>query len=199
MSERALRGLAASAGVAAGRARLLDALQPDDARHRGGKAEAAAALAALDAESEELGAQAKRLRADGFAAESDILAASLLMALDPVLRREVEQLTETLTAASALRAAADRHAALLAALPDPLLASRATDVRELGRRAARKLASDAPPEPDDGTPSILVANDLGPADVAELRESEQAVVAIALAAEIGRASCRERGYIPGGG
>src|SRR6266566_3075002 len=112
MNERALRGLAESAG----------------------------ALAALDAESDELGDRAERLRADGFAAESDILAASRLMALDPLLRSEVEQLTEDLTAAAALRAAADRHAALLAALPDPLLASRATDVRELGRRAARKLA-----------------------------------------------------------
>jgi phosphoenolpyruvate-protein kinase (PTS system EI component) len=182
MSERVLRGLAASAGVAVGRARLLDSLQPDDAPHRGGKAEAAAALAALDAEADELGDQAERLRVDGFAAESDILAANRLMALDPLLRREVEQLTETLTAPGALRAAADRHAALLAGLPDPLLASRATDVRELGRRAARKLATDAAPEPDDGTPSILVARDLGPADVAEVRESEQAVVAIALAA-----------------
>jgi phosphoenolpyruvate-protein kinase (PTS system EI component) len=93
----------------------------------------------------------------------------------------VEQLTRELTAAAALRAAADRHAALLAALPDPLLASRATDVRELGRRAARKLAHEAEPEPN-GEPSILVAHDLGPADVAELRESKQAVVAIALAA-----------------
>jgi phosphoenolpyruvate-protein kinase (PTS system EI component) len=182
MKERALRGLAASAGVAVGRARLLDSLEPDDTPHRGGKAEAAAALVALDAESDELGDQAERLRADGFEAESDILAANRLMALDPSLRREVEQLTETRTAAAALRAAADRHAALLAALPDPLLASRATDVRELGRRAARKLASDAAPEPDDGTPSILIAHDLGPADVAELRESEQPVVAIALAA-----------------
>jgi phosphoenolpyruvate-protein kinase (PTS system EI component) len=181
MSELTLHGLAASAGVAVGDARQLEASQPDDLPHRGHTLEAEAALEALDREAADLQARAGRLRADGFALESEILGAGRLMALDPLLRAEVERLTAELTAAAALRAATDRHAALLAALPDPLLASRATDVRELGRRAARKLAPESLDEASDRA-AVLVAFDLGPADVAEVRESEQPVIAIALAA-----------------
>ena len=181
MSEQALRGLAASPGVAVGRAHQLEALQADDLPHRGHETEANAALAALDAEADALLARAERLRDDGLEDESEILTAGRLMALDPLLRGELQRLTEHLTAAGALRAATDRHAALLAALPDPLLASRATDVRELGRRAARKLAPETALAPH-AEPSVLIALDLGPADVAEVRESEQRIVAIALAA-----------------
>jgi phosphoenolpyruvate-protein kinase (PTS system EI component) len=182
MTERALHGLAASAGVAVGRVRFLEAPAPSESPHRGPDAEWAAALAALDAEADELAARADRLRADGLAAEADILDANGLMALDPLLRDEVQRLTQQLTAAEALRAAADRQATLLAALPDPVLAARATDVRELGRRAARKLTGASPAGAFDRRPSVLVARDLGPADVAELREADQAIVGIALAA-----------------
>ena len=123
MSEQALRGLAASPGVAVGRAHQLEALQADDLPHRGHETEANAALAALDAEADALLARAERLRDDGLEDESEILTAGRLMALDPLLRGELQRLTEHLTAAGALRVATDRHAALLAALPDPLLAS----------------------------------------------------------------------------
>jgi phosphoenolpyruvate-protein kinase (PTS system EI component) len=53
-------------------------------------------------------------------------------------------------------------------------------VRELGRRAARALRGSAARR-SVAEPSILVAVDLGPADVAELREEEVPVIAIALA------------------
>jgi len=179
VSERALQGLAASPGVAAGAVWRFDASEAPDQPHRGHGAERAAALSALDAEAAELGAQAERLRADGFAEEAEILVANQLMALDPMLRDEVAALTAELTAPAALRAAAARHADLLAALDDPLLAARATDVRELGRRAARDLAGGVAAPPAAG-PTVVVASDLGPADVADLRTSETAVVAIAL-------------------
>jgi phosphoenolpyruvate-protein kinase (PTS system EI component) len=180
VTERALHGLAASPGVAAGDVWLLDASEAPDEPHRGHEVEAAAALAALDAEALELGAQAERLRADGLAEEAEILVANQLMALDPLLHDEVARLTTELTAGAALRTAAARHAELLAALDDPLLAARATDVRELGRRAARALAGGVATPPAAG-PTVVVASDLGPADVADLRTSEAAVVAIALA------------------
>ena len=179
MSERALQGLAASPGVAAGDVWLFDAGETPDAPHRGADAERAAALAALDDEAAELGAQAEALRAEGFSDEAEILVANQLMALDPMLRDEVSGLTTELTATAALRTAAARHAELLAALDDPLLAARATDVRELGRRAARALSGGGSAPPTSG-PVVVVASDLGPADVAELRTSEAAVVAIAL-------------------
>jgi phosphoenolpyruvate-protein kinase (PTS system EI component) len=180
VSERSLHGLAASPGVAAGDVWLFDASEAPDEPHRGHDAERAAALGALVAEAAELGAQAESLRAYGFADEAEILAANQLMALDPLLRDEVARLTAELTAPEALRAATARNADLLAALDDPLLAARATDVRELGRRAARSLAGGvaAPPR---GVPVVVVASDLGPADVADLRTSEEVVVAIALA------------------
>ena len=181
MTELVVRGLAASPGVAVGRVLLLEAPAKQSAPHRGAAVEAEAALDALDAVAAELGARAERLRADGLRAEAEILEANRLMALDPMLRAEVERHTAGETAAATLRAATERHAELLAALDDPMLAARATDVRELGRRAARRLSQNGAHASADG-PAILLAEDIGPADVAELRESEQSVVGLALAA-----------------
>jgi len=181
VTELVVRGLAASPGVAVGRVLLLEAPAKQSAPHRGAAVEAEAALDALDAVAAELGARAERLRADGLRAEAEILEANRLMALDPMLRAEVERHTAGETAAATLRAATERHAELLAALDDPMLAARATDVRELGRRAARRLSQNGAHASADG-PAILLAEDIGPADVAELRESEQSVVGLALAA-----------------
>jgi phosphoenolpyruvate-protein kinase (PTS system EI component) len=69
---------------------------------------------------------------------------------------------------------------LLATLDDPLLAARATDVRELGRRAARRLSRNGSRPVAEG-PFVLVAEDIGPADVVELRDLDGAIVAVALA------------------
>ena len=71
-------------------------------------------------------------------------------------------------AAAAIVAAADAQAALLAALPDELLAARAADVRSIGRRAAR-LAHGRRSSPSQAASGIVVAEDLGPADVADVQ------------------------------
>ena len=63
---------------------------------------------------------------------------------------------------------------MLAALADEMLAARADDVRSLGRRAAR-LAAGSVPAIADGSDFVLVADDLGPADIAELDTGVQAV------------------------
>jgi phosphoenolpyruvate-protein kinase (PTS system EI component) len=179
MTAAELVGVAAAGGVAVGRALVLR--EPDaDATGEGGAASVTCAVAALDAAATELAASAERLRAEGLAAGAAILDTNALMAADPVLRDEVESLALELPAGAALRRAAERHAALLAALPDPLLAARAADVRELGRRAARLAAGTARTLSGDG-PAILIARDLGPADVADLRESSAAVSGLALA------------------
>lgn len=180
MSERELRGLAASPGVGVGRVMLLDAPSAEAGTHRGAAVEAQAALDALDALAAELAERAERLRADGLADEAGILDANSLIALDPLLRDETVRLCETEPAPSALRAAAEAQAATLASLPDPMLAARATDVRELGRRAARRLVPSAP-SVAAVEPSVVVADDIGPLDVAELRESAVPIVAVALA------------------
>jgi phosphoenolpyruvate-protein kinase (PTS system EI component) len=172
MSERELRGLAASGGVAIGRALVWH-----DAEPAPGEGDP---LAALDSVAAELTRGADRFRAAGLEDQAEILETNKLMAEDPTLRLEVERLAAELGPAAALRQATERHAEALAALPDPMLAARAADVRQLGARAVRILTGTAMPAPTEG--SILIARDLGPADVAELSLDEGRVLGIALAA-----------------
>ena len=101
------------------------------------------------------------------------------MAGDPALLHAVEKAIESggLGAAGAILHATDEYADLIAALGDETLAARADDVRSLGRRAARLTGERAAVSPPGGD-LILVARDLGPADVAELAP---ALAGIALA------------------
>jgi phosphoenolpyruvate-protein kinase (PTS system EI component) len=175
MTERGLRGVVVSPGVGVGPAFVPP--EPVAAPEGGGPE---AALAALARVAGELARTEERLAAQGLDAEAEILASNRLMAEDPSLVQEVEALASALPAAEALRAATERHAAALAALDDPLLSARAVDVRELGRRALRALsgggAADAPV-----SPSIVVARELGPAELLDLRLEEGLVLGIALA------------------
>jgi phosphoenolpyruvate-protein kinase (PTS system EI component) len=102
------------------------------------------------------------------------------MAEDPSLLADVAELAARLPAAAALRAATGRRADALASLEDPLLAARAADLRELGRRAVRALSGGSAAEPPPG-PAIVVARELGPAEIVDLRLEEGLVVGIALA------------------
>jgi phosphoenolpyruvate-protein kinase (PTS system EI component) len=175
MSERGFRGVVVSAGVGIGPAFVTP--EPVAAPVGGGPAAALAALARVAAE---LARSEARLAAQGLHAEAEILAANGLMAEDPSLLHEVEGLAAGLPAAEALRRATERHAAALASLNDPLLSARAADVRELGRRAIRALsggvAAAAPLRP-----SIVVARELGPAELLDLRLEEGLVLGVALA------------------
>jgi phosphoenolpyruvate-protein kinase (PTS system EI component) len=195
MAERVLVGVPASPGTAYGKVRRIDQDSEEDrsvldesARHDA----AARALTALDDSARELEGLAGRLRADGRNEEADILDAGMMMAEDPVLRAAVEAaiLSRGLSAPSAIRLEVESAAAQLDAIGDADLAARAADVRSLGRRAARLAsggaAATAPVASEGAATSargdgdaILVAADLGPADVAEL---DSDVRAIALAA-----------------
>ena len=183
MTERILEGLPAAPGLAVGRARLAHARVesreriPEPRRPQ----ELEWARAALAAAGEELEAVAARLDADARPDEAEIIRTGVLMAEDPSLSADLErEVLEGHAAAAALEAATARHADAIAALGDATLAARADDVRSLGRRAIR-LAQ--PGTADDaaapGADTVLVAAELGPADVAELADD---VVAIALAA-----------------
>jgi phosphoenolpyruvate-protein kinase (PTS system EI component) len=178
MAERVLAGTAASPGLALGAADPLQAppaqVAPAAPAFPGG--EAAAAAASLDAAARELEALSASLRARGLAEEAEVVATGALMAEDPTLRERVAALcAEGLSAAAAVVAATDEAAATLAAIPDELLAARADDVRSLGRRAARVLAGAEASRPVAG-PRVIVASDLGPADVAELGDDVAAIV-----------------------
>ncbi|HVG73946.1 MAG TPA: putative PEP-binding protein, partial [Thermoleophilaceae bacterium] len=173
MGERVLRGAPASPGLAAGRARILFPLSETSARAPVAEAElrgeARRAQAALREAAVEFERIAGGLRESGREQEAEIVETGALMAADPVLDAAVEAAIEErrLTAGEALLAATEEHALIIEALPDPVLAARADDVRSLGRRAAR-IAQGAGTDPGtNGSTFILVAEDLGPADVAE--------------------------------
>jgi phosphoenolpyruvate-protein kinase (PTS system EI component) len=207
MPERVLRGAPASPGIAAGAARVLDRPRgrvpgagagaarraavsdadraADDAERAAGESERAAREAvrvgdALRAASREIDALAGRLRADGRAAEADIVATGALMAADPALLADAEAGVRErgLSASDALLEAAELHAGAIGSVDDPALAARADDVRSLGRRAARLAAGGDPARAADEPEGdvVLVARDLGPADVGELGPEVRAIV-----------------------
>jgi phosphoenolpyruvate-protein phosphotransferase len=166
MSERKLLGLPAAGGVAVGRALVLRDVEVDE-KGSGGEAEHERALEALGRVAAELGETAERLRGEGRVEEAEILEANRLMAEDPSLVQEIRSLTRESSAVAAVLQATERHADVLEAIPDPMLAARAADVRRLGERAARLLVG-APALSTPLGPTIVVARDLGPADIAEL-------------------------------
>jgi phosphoenolpyruvate-protein kinase (PTS system EI component) len=176
MVQLELRGTSASPGVAIGAAwRRAEGVHGAAAavdRER----ERDSALAALAAAAAALSAIAADLEPE----QAEIVEAGVLMAQDPMLMRAVEDavMSDGLAAADAILRAAGESADAIAALGDGTLAARADDVRSLGRRAALLAAggaADAPP----GADLILLAHDLGPADVAELAP---ALAGLALAA-----------------
>jgi len=180
MAERVLRGAPASPGMAAGVARVLDA----PTRARGAvpaerrAAEVEVVHDALRAAAAEIDRVAARLRSEGRADEAEIVATGALMAADPALCVDAEAavMERGFPAAHAIQDAAERHAAAIAALHDPSLAARADDVRSLGRRAARLASPPGAIGSEDGVDVVLVARDLGPADVAELGAEVRAIV-----------------------
>jgi phosphoenolpyruvate-protein kinase (PTS system EI component) len=173
-----LHGVAAAPGIAVAPGWVVP--EGGSESGSGGPAEQARALEALERVAEELEAEAARLRHEGHGEEAEILEANALMARDPVLADDVRARAARVSAAVALREAGERHAAALAALDEPTLAARAADIRALGLRASRLLDGAAGLELP-AEPSILLARDLGPADVADLRDGSGEVVGIALA------------------
>ena len=171
MAQRDLRGAPASPGVALGVAwhwaehvgngRLV---APDER-----DAELGLALRALSAAADSLRELAASLEGE----EAAIVEAGAMMALDPALTATVGDAIarDGLAAAAAIIHATERYADTIAALDDTMLAARADDVRSLGRRAARLATGDPVAAKPPGHDLIILAHDLGPADVAELAPS----------------------------
>ena len=173
MGERVLSGAPASPGLAIGNARVLSPPSEEPARSpgpaRAPATEAEHARDALRRAAAELAEIAARLRGDGRPDEAEIVETGALMAADPLLDSAVSAavIERGLPAAAALVEAIEEHADAIASLPDALLAARADDVRSLGRRAARIAAGVPAAAARNGSAFVLVAEDLGPADVAE--------------------------------
>jgi phosphoenolpyruvate-protein phosphotransferase len=169
-TDGALRGVPASPGVAIGRVFQLrheDVVLEEraaDPNHERRELDAAIASAHLQIETmrSRLATEADADRAAIFAAHQELLE-------DPeVLDAAAALIRGGASAAFAWRRAFIAQADRLAALENPLLAGRAIDLRDVGRRVLHLLVGrddapyDVPPE------SIVVAEDLTPSDAASL-------------------------------
>lgn len=160
-----LTGLGVSEGTGYGPvARMLVTPAPAGADQldspAGATARATAALAAVAAD-----LQSRADQAGGTAGE--VLEAQSMMASDPSLATEVERLTSTGSAApEAIAQAFAGYRSTLAAAGG-YLAARVADLDDVRDRAVAQCRGvESPTLPDVGTPYILVARDLAPADTA---------------------------------
>ncbi len=181
---RTFEGVPASPGVATGRAVVLagtgglpDPGAGDDEVVRDPRQAALRVDEALDAVAADLRALADRLRGNGRADEAEIVGVGALIADDPALRAEARrEAAEGRSPSRAVLRAAERHAAAIAAIGDPVLSDRAADVRQVGRRAAALLSGEGSGSPGpsrgNGTGGVLLAEELGPADILGMEEGE---------------------------
>ncbi len=157
--------------AAPGRAVGLSWLRPAASADTGGEPaadEPERARRLLEAVADELGGLAERLREDGRVEEAEIVATGELIAGDPELRAAVErEIAGGRSAPSAIERAAEEMASELESLQQELLRERAADVRAVARRA-RELAAPRVNGSGPDAPFVLLADELGPADVVRL-------------------------------
>jgi phosphoenolpyruvate-protein kinase (PTS system EI component) len=162
-STRRYQGLPVSDGAAAGEVYLASfqgetrAAGPDEVRQ---------AFASVSAERTAL---AERLHAEGRDQQAGIVTVGALIALDPALvEPAVAAVAGGCAALDAVRESAAAQAAILAALPNPDLAARADDIRQVANAVLAQLAGQAaaPPAGD----FILVQREVDPADLIRLSE-----------------------------
>jgi phosphoenolpyruvate-protein phosphotransferase len=165
-----LRGVPASPGLAVGQVYQLrhdDAVlqeRASDPNHERRALEAAVASAHLQLEALQarLAAEADTDRAAIFAAHQELLE-------DPeVLDAAAAYIRDGATAAYAWRQAYAAQAERLLALRSQLLAGRAADLRDVGRRVLHLLVGREETPNDIPPDSIVVAEDLAPSDAASL-------------------------------
>lgn len=161
-----LQAVAAAPGIAVGPAHVHAVREFDyPAQGQGADAERATLEAALAAVREDITALVAR---STQASVREIFNTHLEMLDDPSLTEDVQQrLQRDESAAAAWVAVIDSAASQQEALHDALLAERAADLRDIGRRVLAQLCGvtlfDEPSEP-----YILVMDEVGPSDVARL-------------------------------
>lgn len=184
-----LSGIGAAPGVALGpiwRYRPADPAAPGSAP--GVDLEAAMRLAA-----DELWALSERLRSSGRSDVAGIFEAQALMATDPdLLEAARDRIARGVPPEGAIIEAAEAQARAIANLPDELLASRATDVRDVGARIARVMAGVSLGLPS--APCIAVADDLPPSITAEIEPGLLRGIALEGGSRTAHAVILARGY-----
>lgn len=175
------RGISTSRGVALGQAYLFTSAASSlttAEQHSIGAEQVASEekrlRETLEAASQELQALSTRLQSSVGQSHAAIFDAQALMLQDPALLESASHIiqTELVDAASALAKAGESFALTLEALSDPLLAARASDVRDAVNRAialARNEAMTSQALNALQHPCIIVARDLTPSDTAQLR------------------------------
>jgi len=127
--------------------------------------------AAFTAVARDRAALAAQLRARGQDLQAGIVDIAALIAGDPALvGPALDAVRAGAEGPAAVWAAAEAQAAVLAALPDPDLAQRAGDVRQVARAVADHLRGTGAPPPPAGT-FILIAREVDPADLIRLAEA----------------------------
>ncbi len=166
-----LTGISTSPGLAAGKAFIVARAEiqvpehggkPEQERH---KLEDALASARL-----QLDALQSRVKASGNPEKADIFGAHLELLEDPDLRDLAESaIAKGKSAAFSWKGAFTAHADRLAGLSNKLLAERANDIKDVGRRVLERLLGMAEGDiagiPDE---SILIAEELTPSDIVSL-------------------------------
>jgi phosphoenolpyruvate-protein kinase (PTS system EI component) len=139
----------------------------------------------VDALARQIEDAAVRLEAQTLGSEAEILRTHVLVLRDPELHRQVVALIEAEChrAEIAVQRVLDEMSSLLGAAEDPVLAERASDLRDLSRRLAAELSDQLPIDiatlDDRAEDILLVLPELLPSVVLEARE--QGVVAPASA------------------
>jgi phosphoenolpyruvate-protein phosphotransferase len=165
-----LTGVPASPGVAVGRVfHLRQTDEVPEGRAADPSHERRALDAAIAGAHRQLEALQLRLAAGGDAERVAIFAAHQELLEDPaVLDGAAEQIRQGATAASAWRQAYLEQADRVLALRNELLAGRAADLRDVGRRVLHLLVGRDGTPPEVPMESIVVAEDLAPSDAATL-------------------------------
>jgi len=176
-----LRGIAVSPGIAIGRTMVIDlrrvsaprrAITAEGVPTEFNRLDRALELARLDAENAEAAA---RLRLGPQYA--DILGAHARMIADPSLLRDSRARIDRgrVNAEQAVAEVLDSYASKLEAMPDPHLAARAADVRDIQRRILGQFLLDEEHQGtaragtiDSDTPVVVLAADLSPSETAGL-------------------------------
>ena len=162
-----IRGIGAAPGIAIGSAFQYQSPELDAAAFETASCGSIAELEAFITQArEELRSLGERLVQRGLGAEAAIFEAQAELLEDPDLLADVAARAEAGQGhARAWQAAVEERAQAIAGVADPLLAARAADLRDAGRRVlARMAGTQAVSLPD--APVIVLAKDLTPSETA---------------------------------
>jgi multiphosphoryl transfer protein len=170
----ALRGFAASPGIALGPARRFHVPDLPDVHRAAGTVEheRTALEAALASARTDVGRQRADASARVGAGRAAIFEAHLLFLQDEELVGPArEAVAGGASAADAWARTIERMASAWETLEDPYLRARAADLRSVGRQVLARLLGVEVPRPHLEAPGVLVASDLEPADTSGLDPS----------------------------